>query len=196
MLKSCHGCDYLSMSKFKSIKLCHRKWKIDCCRSAIINRIQVHDSLKRCAKYESGIRTTVGCWALMSLWGMIGQLDGQLISTHILFDPKRAGQKIKWIQIRNGNAFFLNIFEMYLQPTISQSFCLTHWPVGDVELILISEHWLSPWALLVKWLSGECYRTPMMINQHWFVIAWYCEQQAISRAIVKPDLWWHMASMS
>ena len=40
---------------------------------------------------------------------------------------------------------------------------------GNVRNV-ISEHMYGviSWALLVKLLSGECHRTPLMITQHWF----------------------------
>ena len=52
---------------------------------------------------------------------------------------------------------------------------LTHWLLGDVVdlVILICEHMfncfgLRSWACLANLLSGECYRAPIMISQHWF----------------------------
>ena len=75
------------------------------------------------------------------------------------------------------------------------SFGLTHWPLEDLAVILIV--YLSNtfcgsiiyWALLVKFLSSECYRTSLMISQNLHqVIAWCC--MATSQV-----LWQHIASM-
>ena len=44
------------------------------------------------------------------------------------------------------------------------------------------------WALAVKLLLGECHKTSMMINQHWF------RQQATTLANVDQILCHHMGS--
>ena len=53
---------------------------------------------------------------------------------------------------------------------------------------VISEHMLrsSPWALLVKLLSGEYHRTPLMISQYW-ITKWLgaARQKAITWDYVK-----------
>ena len=71
--------------------------------------------------------------------------------------------------------------------------CLHYSPLGDV--VVISKvwspkihFWLSKWALM-KLLSGEYHRTPLMISQHWFRL-WLgaVRQQAITWANIDPDL--------
>ena len=49
----------------------------------------------------------------------------------------------------------------------------------------------------MKLLSGKCYRTSLMITQHWFRL-WLVaiRQQAITWANVDPDLCRHLASLS
>ena len=53
---------------------------------------------------------------------------------------------------------------------------LSHWPMGDVEVILTVEFlkslyrivtWAIQWALAVKLLSGACHKTTLMRSQHW-----------------------------
>ena len=56
---------------------------------------------------------------------------------------------------------------------------------------------VTDWALLVKLLSGECHRRPLMINQLWF--RWWLgadRKQAITWADADLDLCRHMTPMS
>ena len=58
-------------------------------------------------------------------------------------------------------------------------------------------HGISSWSL-VKLLSCECHRKPLMISQHWFgywLGALNSSQQAITRVNNDPDLRHHMASL-
>ena len=53
---------------------------------------------------------------------------------------------------------------------------VTHWPLGDVGIILNvqsrnTRHRLSSWAIPVKLLSGECHRTAWMTSEHWLVLS-------------------------
>ena len=75
------------------------------------------------------------------------------------------------------------------------SFGLTHWPLGDLAVILIVYFsnifcgLMIYWALLVKFLSSECYRTSLMKSQNLHqVIVW-------SHMATSQVLWWHIASM-
>ena len=50
---------------------------------------------------------------------------------------------------------------------------LTHWPLGDLDVILkirfsILFYWLVSWDLCMIMPSDECHRTLLMISQHWF----------------------------
>ena len=50
---------------------------------------------------------------------------------------------------------------------------LTHWPLGDLNVILkmqssILLYWLVSSNLLMIMSSDECHRTLLMISQHWF----------------------------
>ena len=50
--------------------------------------------------------------------------------------------------------------------------CWTHWPLGDVKVILKVKspntyYRLHSWALFVKLLSDVCHRTPLLMGQHW-----------------------------
>ena len=88
----------------------------------------------------------------------------------------------------------------------SQPFCLglnalTHWPLRDVLVIVhvyFSNyfHTLTSWALTVKLVLGEFYRTPLMLRQYWFR-QWLSavRQQAITWANVYSDLYCHMESL-
>ena len=78
---------------------------------------------------------------------------------------------------------------------------LTHWPLGDVAIILKlypsnSCHGLNSCAISVKLLSGACQRTLLIISQNW-VRQWLgtVRQQAITWANVDSDLCRHMASL-
>ena len=78
---------------------------------------------------------------------------------------------------------------------------LTHWPLGDLNVILklqfsILLYWLVFANLLMIMSSDECYRTLLMISQHWFR-QWLgaIRQQAITWTSVDQDLHRHMASL-
>ena len=50
---------------------------------------------------------------------------------------------------------------------------LTHWPLGDKDVILNEEFSNSfqgyiSWAYPVKLSCSKCYKTSLMISQHWF----------------------------
>ena len=50
---------------------------------------------------------------------------------------------------------------------------LTHWPLLHVAIILkslfsSSLYKISTWSIAVKFLSGACHRTSLMISQRWF----------------------------
>ena len=52
--------------------------------------------------------------------------------------------------------------------------CLSHWPLRDVAVILKRKFWNSLYwiiarALTVKLLLNECHRTLRMRSQHWFI---------------------------
>ena len=77
---------------------------------------------------------------------------------------------------------------------------LTHWPLGDVAIILELSFWNSlcrivDWALTMKLLTSKCYRTLLMKCHHWF--RWWLgavRQQAINWTNIDHDLCHHMAS--
>ena len=76
---------------------------------------------------------------------------------------------------------------------------LTHWPLGDLNVILkisfsILLYWLVSSNLLMIMSSDECHRTLLMISQHWFR-QWLgaVRQQAITWTSVDQDLQHHMA---
>ena len=57
-------------------------------------------------------------------------------------------------------------------------------------------YWTTTWVLTMKFLSGECYRTSLMRNKHWF--RWWLgaiRQQAITLTSVEPDLHHHLTSL-
>ena len=169
------------------MKLYHRKWKIDCRRSAIINRIHVHDSVKRGTIYESGIKTIVGCWSLMTLWGIIKHFNGQSISTTTHY-PKRAKQKIIWSQIGYGNTFLKHFCDVFATNNRTVILFNSLFPgIGGANFkISISVHML--WALPAQWLSGAWHWTSMMINHHRFwLLLDTIRQQAISIANIDPN---------
>ena len=63
--------------------------------------------------------------------------------------------------------------------------CIWFWNAFDGSL---------SWTLLVKLLSGECYKQPLMISHHWFRSRLgIVRQQAITWANVDPQLCRHMA---
>ena len=77
---------------------------------------------------------------------------------------------------------------------------LTHWPLGDVTVILKvsfsnSVYWIVAMACVMKLLSSECCR-PLMRSQYWFRL-WIgaVGQQAITETNVDPYLFHHMASL-
>ena len=86
-------------------------------------------------------------------------------------------------------------------PHEKQNTLLTHWPLGDLNVILkmqssILLYWLVSSNLLMIMSSDECHRTLLMISQHWFRL-WHVavRQQAITWANVDPDQCRHMASL-
>ena len=79
--------------------------------------------------------------------------------------------------------------------------CLTHWPLGDLDLILknwfsILFYWLVSWDLCMIMPSDECHRALLMISQQWFR-QWLgvVRQQAITWASVDQDPCRHMVSL-
>ena len=128
-------------------------------------------------------------------------LDMSLEISNFILGPHLPGANTPskhHVMICTGNIFMIQMFSLQKITVDHGRDNLTHWPLGDMRVILQVYFWNSfyemiSWALPVKIVSGGCHRTPLMISGNG--LRWWLgpvRREVFTWANAGPDLCYHI----
>ena len=165
--KSCGNPDFRSIFGHQRAKNEGTKTKIDRGPETYPISINPWDEMNRADSFHEKLRKP----CLQTDRQTDGRTDGWT-------DGRTDGQTSGWIQytpfppsVERGYKY-----QWYNHNKTKQNWVgilLSHWPLGDLNMILkmyssISLYWLVSSNLLMIMSSDECHRALLMISQHWF----------------------------